>query len=118
MVNPITKPDLRCSICAPPFVKPVFRSACGGEFEYRRFFFSPGSGGFGLFSRDFEQILGQVVSLKVKTLSNTNLVASRRVKREKGSLPVDVPRSKASVLKLPNVVLLTLLNLRGAHNSE
>ena len=81
-------------------------------------FFSPGSGRFGLFSRDFEQILGQIVSLRVKTLSSTNLVASRHIEREKGSLPVDIRRSKTSPLKLPNVVLLSLPNLRGAHNPE
>ena len=79
---------------------------------------STGSGRFALFGRDFEQILGQVVSLRVTTLGNTNLKASRRIKREKGSHPVDVRRSKTSPLKLPNVVLLSLLNLRGAHNSE
>ena len=31
------------------------------------------------------------------------MVASRLIKREKGSLPVDVRRSKTSLLKLPNV---------------
>ena len=79
---------------------------------------STGSGRFALFGRDFDQILGQIISLRVKTLSNTNLVVSRFIKREKGSLPVDMRRSKASPLKLPNVVLLSLLNLRGAHNRE
>ena len=49
---------------------------------------------FALFNRDFEQILGQNLSLRVKTLSNTNLVAQRYIKREKRSLPVDVRRSK------------------------
>ena len=37
-----------------------------------------------------------------KKLSNTNLVVSRRIKREKASLLVDVRRSKTSLLKLPN----------------
>ena len=45
---------------------------------------------FELFGSDFEQIIGQIVSLTVKTLSNTNLVASRYFKRGKGSIPVDV----------------------------
>ena len=36
-----------------------------------------------------------------KKLSNTNLVVSRHIKREKASLPVDVRRSKTSLLKLP-----------------
>ena len=49
---------------------------------------------FALLSRDFEQIFGQIVSIRVKTLSNTNLVASRHIKREKRSLPVDFRRSK------------------------
>ena len=51
------------------------------------------------FDRDMEQILGQIVSIRVKTLSNTNLVASWHIKREKCSIPVDVRRSKASLLK-------------------
>ena len=44
-------------------------------------------------SRDFEQISGQIVSKRVKKLSNT----------KKGSLPVDVRRSKTSLLKLPTI---------------
>ena len=35
--------------------------------------------------------------------SNTNLLASRHMKRESASLPVDVRRLKTSLLKLPNV---------------
>ena len=53
-------------------------------------------------------ILGQIVLItiiyifiRVKTLSNTNYVASRYIKREKGSLPFDVRRSKTSLLNLP-----------------
>ena len=49
----------------------------------------------------FEPILRQIVSIRVKTLSNTNLVASRYIKREKGSLPVDVCRAETSLIKLP-----------------
>ena len=63
---------------------------------------STGSGLFALLSRKFDHIFGQIVSIRVKTLSNTNMVASRLIKREKGSLPVDVRRSKTSLLKLPN----------------
>lgn len=39
----------------------------------------------------FVQIFGQVVAMTVKTLtcSNTNLVASRHIKREKTSLPFE-----------------------------
>ena len=38
----------------------------------------------------------------MKTLGNINTLASRLIKRGKGSLPVDVRRSKTSLLKLPN----------------
>jgi len=31
------------------------------------------------------------------------MVASRLIKREKGSVPVDVRRSKTSLLKVPNI---------------
>ena len=65
---------------------------------------STGNGLFALLSRDFEQIFGQIVSVRFKTLGNTNMVASRLIKREKGSLPVDVRRSKTSLLKLPIVM--------------
>ena len=58
---------------------------------------STGSGVFALFGRDFEQILGHMVSLRIKTLSNTNLVASKHIKREKGSLLVDVCCSNTSL---------------------
>ena len=57
-----------------------------------------GSGLYGLLNRDFEQILGQIVSTRVKTLSNASLVASRDFEREKGSIPVGVRRSKTSLL--------------------
>ena len=50
-----------------------------------------------MLSRDFEQIFGQIVSIRVKTLSSTNLVTSRHIKREKRSLPVHMRRSKTSV---------------------
>ena len=67
---------------------------------------STGSG-LALLSRDYFA-LGQIVLItiiyvfiRVKTLSNTNYVASRYIKREKGSLPFDVRRSKTSLLKLP-----------------
>ena len=48
----------------------------------------------------FQQVLGQTVSVNVKTPYNTNL-ASKHIKRETGSLPVDVRQSKASLLKRP-----------------
>ena len=62
---------------------------------------STGNWLFAHLSRDFEQIFGQIVSVRIKTLGNTNTVASRLTKRENGSLPVDVRRSKTSLLKLP-----------------
>ena len=66
---------------------------------------SIGSELFALSSRDFEQTFGQNVSLRVKTPSNTNVVASRHIKREKGLLPVDVHRSKMSLLHVPTAAL-------------
>ena len=36
----------------------------------------------------------------VKALSKTNLIASSHFKREESSLPVDLPRSKTSLLKV------------------
>ena len=47
------------------------------------------------------KMFGQIVPIRVKTLSNKNLVASRKFKIEKGSLPVDLRRLKTSLLKLP-----------------
>ena len=41
--------------------------------------------------------------IREKKLSNTNLLASRRIKRKKASLLVDVRRSKMSLFKLPIV---------------
>ena len=62
---------------------------------------STGNGLFTLFGSDFEQILEQIDSLRVKTLSNTNLVASRHIKRDKGSPPVDVRCLKNVVAQTP-----------------
>ena len=42
-----------------------------------------------------------VKGLRVKILSNTNLLVSRHIKREKSSLPVYVRRSKTSLPKPP-----------------
>ena len=46
------------------------------------------------------QIFRQIVSIRVMTLINTNVVASRHIKREEVLLPVAVRRSKMPVLKL------------------
>ena len=77
---------------------PVIGSLSNNVFECN----STGNGLFTLFGRDFKQILGKIVSIRVKTLCKTNLVNSRHMKREKGWLPVDV----ASLLKLPNIGVL------------
>ena len=73
-------------------------SSSSDVFERRT---STGNGRFALLSRDFEQIFGQIVSVRIKTLGNINTVASRLINRGKGSLPLDVRRSKTSLLKLP-----------------
>ena len=58
---------------------------------------STGSGFFVLLRHDF----GQIFSIRVKALSNTNLLASRHIIIEKGPLPVDARLSKTSLFKLP-----------------
>ena len=70
----------------------ILVSLCKDVFERRT---STGSGLFfsfldGVFAHSF----GQIVSILVKTLGNTNLVASRCLKIKKTSLPVHVGRSK------------------------
>ena len=42
----------------------------------------------------FCQIFGKIVSIRLKTHSNINLVASRHIEREKASFLVDVRRLK------------------------
>ena len=62
---------------------------------------STGSGLFTFFGSGFAHILEQIVSLRVKELpTNTNLVVSRHIKREKCSILVDMCRSKTSLLIL------------------
>ena len=43
-----------------------------------------------------------MVFIREKKLGNTNLSASRHIKMEKASLPIDMRRSKTSLLKLSN----------------
>ena len=64
---------------------------------------STGSGLFASLGSGLVQTLGQIVFIREKKLSNTNLLESRRIKEKKASLPVDVRRSKTSLLKLPTV---------------
>ena len=54
---------------------------------------------FALLGSGLAQILGQMVSIGVKALSNANLGASKHVKRKKSWLPVDVRRSKTPLLQ-------------------
>ena len=54
----------------------------------------------GKISRDFEQILGQIVSLRVNTLSNTNLAASRHINKKKAYISLKNVSQKTSMLKL------------------
>ena len=78
---------------------------------------STGSGLFAVLSRQFEQIFGQIHSITVKLRSNTNLVPWRYIKRGTGSLPVDVRRSRTSLLKPPNESNTRRSNLvRKAHS--
>ena len=70
-------------------------SLSNGVFEQRT---STGSGLFASFGSGLVETLGLIVFIREKTLSNTNLLASRHIKREKASLPVDVRRSKTSLL--------------------
>ena len=65
---------------------------------------STGSGLFSFLDSGFAHLLGQLVSIIVKTLRNTNLGASRCFKMKKTSLPVDVRRSKTPLLKLPIMI--------------
>ena len=63
---------------------------------------STGCGVFAILGRVFDIFFSrQIVSLREKTLKNTNLVPSRHFKRVKDSLPVDMRYSKMSLLKLP-----------------
>ena len=54
---------------------------------------------FAILGRDFDQMFGQIDSVREKILRNSNLLASRHIKREKDSLPVDVCLPKTSLLR-------------------
>ena len=79
----------------------ILGSLSNDVFERRT---STGSCPFSFLGDGFAQIFSQIVSIRVKKLSNTNYIASRHTTREKSSLPVDVRCSKMSLLKLPNDV--------------
>ena len=55
---------------------------------------STGSGLFASLGSGLFETLGLIVFIREKKLSNTNLLALRHIKREKGSFPVDVHPSK------------------------
>ena len=76
----------------------TLRSLSNNVFERRT---STGRGLFSFFDGGFAQIFSLIASITVKKLRNTNFISSRHVKRENTSLPVDVRRSKTSLLKLP-----------------
>ena len=57
---------------------------------------STGSALFAILGRDFEQMVGHIGSIRVKTVLTTNLVQSGQIKREKGSLPADVRTATAA----------------------
>ena len=59
---------------------------------------STGSGLFASLGSGLVATLELIVFIREKKLSNTNLLALRHIKREKGSFPVDVHPSKTSLL--------------------
>ena len=67
-------------------------------------------------SCDFDQMFGQIVSIRVKNTKQYKSVASRHIEREKGLLPVDVCRSKTSLLKLPSIIHVQICSF--AHKSK
>ena len=64
---------------------------------------STGSGLFATLGSGLVQTLGLIIFIREKKLSNTDLLESRHIKREKASLSVDVCRSKTSLLKFPTI---------------
>ena len=72
---------------------------------------STGSCPFSFLGDGFAQIFSQIVSIRVKKLSNTNYITSRHITREKFSLPVDVHCSKTSLLKLPIFTFLRTVHI-------
>ena len=89
----------------------ILGSLSSNVFERRT---STGSGLFSFFDGGFAQIFSQIASITVKKLRNTNFISSRHVKRENTSLPVDVRRSKTSLLKLP--IVLVIIPFYTYHN--
>ena len=90
-----------------PFLSASVGSLSNYVFEPRT---STGSGLCSFFDGGFAQIFSQIASITVKKLRNTNFISSRHVKGENTSLPVDVRRSKTSLLKLPAMQLGAVIN--------
>ena len=64
-----------------------------------------GSGLFALLSCNFQQIFGQIVSSRVKALSNAELRASRHTKQRKACFRLTcLARKLIELLKLPNIL--------------
>ena len=76
-----------------PSTSAIIGSLSNDVFERRT---STGSCPFSFLGDGFAQIFSQIVSIRVKKLSNTNYIASRHITREKSSIPVDVRCSKMS----------------------
>ena len=71
-----------------------------------------GSRLFALLSRDFEQMFGQIVSIRMKTLSNTNMAASRLIKAHfRLMCVVQKRRCLSSLIRRPS-----LYSLKQNHN--
>ena len=61
----------------------------------------------------------QVASFRVKKVSNTHLLASRHVKREKTSLPIDMRHSKTPLLQgVPLLLLLSIEKISFSQSSS
>ena len=67
---------------------------------------STGTGLFVFLGGGFAKIFKQIVSIRVTKLSNTNLVALRKIKRNKVTLLAHVHHTKMSLFKLPITVNL------------
>ena len=59
------------------------------------------SGRFAFLGSDLARIFGQIVSIRVKKLSKTDLVATRHIKMKKGTLRVEVASSKNVLAQAP-----------------
>ena len=81
-----------------------------GELKQRRFWATHVnrklSGPFSFMGSGLAWIFGKIVFIRIRTLSNTNLVTSSHIIKGKASLPVDVRRSETPLPKLPNIYIM------------